>query len=272
MTKPSSTAEIVQRLRARGHRGGNIAQHRAIWRLPLPMGRVVAGCALALAFSTALMLLRPWVGMAWGDEVLWWLRALALRGQFVPGSADQVGWFGLVVPVVIPEMPVPDANTPLKHGAVLVLLWWCTGWLSDAAKPLAFFVRLGVLVHGASVLFFMFWSASFTHTVAGHVASGLRQTWYLMLATPWIHLMTYYLFPFAHWQRAALTAATLLFLFVLTPLQYALHVALASMSGLILLPLLNLMFGVMLPVVGVVALYGWGMAWAAPIHGERRAR
>lgn len=254
----------VRRLRRRGHLGGTIAQHRAIWRRTLPWARVAQSLVLALLFNAVLLWLRPWIERVWSGEVLWWMRALALPGRFVPGDADRsslLGLFGLVVPVVAPEMRLPDPWTPMRHGTVAVLLWVCSGWLSDAAKPLAFFVRLGVLVHAASVLFFMFWPASFTHTVASHVASGLRQTWYLMLALPWIHLLTYYPFPFVLWQRMALTLVTLVFLAVLTPLQYALHAALAQMSGLILLPLLNLVFGAMLPVVGVVALYGWGMGW-----------
>lgn len=272
MHKPLHATDVVQRLRARGHLGGTIAQHRAMWRQSLPLGRVLQSVALALAFTALLLWLRPWIGMAWGHELLWWMQGLVLPGRFAAGDAAQAGVLGLVVPIVAPEMPLPDAWSPMKHGAVLVLLWWCTGWVPDAAKPLAFFVRLGVLVHGASVLFFMFWSASFTHTVPGHVASGLRQTWYLMLATPWIHLLTYYLFPFAAWQRALLTLLTLAYLFVLTPLQYALHVALAWQTGLILLPLLSLMFGVMLPVVSVVALYGWGMGWRKRAAEARHAR
>jgi hypothetical protein len=261
MRSPFDVHDSVQRLRARGHLGGTIAQHRAMWRQSLPLGRVLQSGLLALAFTGLLLWLRPWVGLAWGGELLWWMRGLRLVGYFVPGDPRAVGAFGMVVPVIAPELPVPGAFSPMLHGAVLLLLWWCTGWVSDAAKPLAFFVRLGVLVHAASVVFFMFWAGSFTHSVAGHVASGLRQTWYLMLATPSIHLLTYYLFPFAAWQRALLTATTLAYLFVLAPLQYALHVALAWHAGLILLPVLNLMFGVMLPVVSVVALYGWAMGW-----------
>ncbi len=249
------------RLSVRGHLGGTIARHRAIWRQTLPMQRVLQSVVLAGAFSALLLCLRPWLEAAWTDTLFWWMHALALPGRFLPGDPSQGGGLGLVVPIIAPELPLSDPWSPMRHGAVVLLLWWCSGWFSDAAKPLAFFIRLGALVHGASVLFFMFWPASFTHTVTSHVASGLRQAWYLMLATPWIHLLTYYLFPFAAWQRVVLTVTTLAFLALLTPLQYAAHAALAQMSGLILLPLLNLVFGVMLPVVGVVALYGWGMGW-----------
>jgi hypothetical protein len=258
---------MAQRLRVRGHRGGTIAPHRALWSRTLPLQRVLQGVLLAAGCTALLLWLRPWIEATWGDALLWWMRALELHGRFFAAEAGPAYGMGLVAPVIAPDLPPPDPWLPMRHGVVVVMLWWCSGWFSDAAKPLAFFIRLGALVHGTSALYFMCWPASFTHTVASHVASGLRQTWYLMLATPWIHLLTYYLFPFAVGQRVLLTGATLAFLAVLTPLQYATHVALVQISGPVLLPLLNLVFGVMVPVVGVVALYGWGMGWRS-VEGE----
>lgn len=262
MRNPLHTPEVLRRLRSRGHLGGIIAQHRAMWRQTLPRRRLLEGVALALACSGALMLLREVVGLAWGMSLVWWMHALALPGQFALGDVAHAGSFGVAVPYIALDLAAPDPWTPIGHGAFLVLLWWWSGWLPDAAKPIAFFVRLCVLVHAASVLFFMFWSASFVHSESSHVVSGLRQAWYLMLFTPWLHLMTYYLFPFGLRQRLGLTLVTLLFLFVLTPLQYALHLALVQQAGMIVLPLMNLVFGVMLPIIGIVALYGWGMGWA----------
>lgn len=259
--KSRRAAELVRHLRALGHRGGTIAPHRAMWRQTLPARRLLEGLALALACSALLLVLRPWIALAWGSELIWWAQALELPGHFALGDATQAGRFGLTVPQIAPDLPAPQAWSPVWHGAALALLWWCTGWVPDAAKPIAFFVRLCVLVHAVSVVFFMFWSASFVHALGSHVASGLRQSWYLMLLMPWLHLMTYYLFPFALWRRALLTLLTLAFLFVMTPLLYALHLALAHAVGLILLPLMHLVFGVMLLIIGIVALYGWGMGW-----------
>jgi hypothetical protein len=260
--------------RARGHRGGTIPQHRAIWSLPLPLGRIWGSAALACVLSAALLWLRPWVSLAWGSQMIWWMHALALPGQFdLVGPGTGVGEiFALGVPSIELALDVPDTRMPLWHGGALAALWWCTAWLPEPAKPLAFFVRLGVLIHAASVLFFVFWPASFVHTVGGHVISGMRQSWYLIVLTPWIHLATYYLFPFAMWQRALLTLLTAGYLFVLTPLQYALHVALVNAGGLILLPLLHLLFGVMLAITGFVALYGWGMSWPGQRSADDRAR
>lgn len=261
MAKPTPLWESIRHLRARGHKGGTILQHRAIWSLRLPMQRLLSGLALAAGFTTGLLLLRNWIGMAWAGELLWWIQALELPGRFEVLATGSDGWLPLPVPFIGVELSAPNGWATLWQGGAVVLLWVCTGWVPDEAKPVAFFIRLAALVHGASVLFFMFWPASFTHSVDDHVSSGLGQAWYLMLLTPWIHLATYYLFPFAFWKRGLLTLLTLVFLFVLVPLLYALHVALIQQFGLILMPLLHLLFGVMLMTIGFVALYGWAMGW-----------
>lgn len=263
MSKPLHALDVLTLLRARGHRGGTIPQHRAIWRLALPRERLWGTIALALALSVLLVWLRPWVGEIWGAELLWWMRALALPGQFDMGGAGVVTneLFAVSVPSIELAQAVPEQWTTVWHGTALVVLWWITSWMPERAKPIAFFLRLGVLIHAVSVLFFVFWPASFVHSIGSHVTSGMRQAWYLILLTPWIHFATYYLFPFAMWQRTLLTMLTAGYLFVLTPLQYALHVALVHKAGLIMLPLMHLLFGVMLAIVGFVALYGWGMSW-----------
>ncbi|APW37187.1 hypothetical protein RD110_08230 [Rhodoferax koreense] len=274
MTQRHLAREVLARLRAKGHRGGTIATHRAIWRLSLPRGRLWGSVALALGLSLALWWLRPWVGRFWGMQLLWWMQVLALPGRFDLGGAGVATHelFAVSVPSIELVQAVPDDWAPVWHGAALTMLWWCTSWLPEPAKPIAFFVRLGVLIHAAAVLFFAFWPASFVHSIGSHVISGMRQAWYLILLTPWIHLATFYLFPFAMWQRTLLTVLTAAYLAVLTPLQYALHVALVQAAGLILLPVLHLLFGVMLAIVGFVALYGWGMSWPAPsASGDREA-
>ena len=68
----------------------------------------------------------------------------------------------------------------------------------------------------------------------------------------------------------ALTVVTLLWLAVLAPVQYALHAALLQQFGLVLMPLLNMLFGMLVPIFGVVALYGWAMSWPDGSEADRQ--
>ncbi len=251
-------------LQRRGHRGGVILPHRSIWNLRLPRRRLAGGVLIALAFTLALAWAQPHIATFWGEQLVWWMQALELPGQFASPVIGQPALFSLPVPMIDVLVRATDPLAPAAHALAAVAIWTMAAWLPDSAKPAAFVLRFGVLIHAASVGYFLLWPASFPHSLISHTGAGLRQTWALMLLTPWLHLCTYYLFPFALWQRLALTALTLGFLFVLAPLQYATHAALLYQFGMILMPLLHLLFGVMVPILGFVALYGWGMSWHDP--------
>ena len=284
MAAPGQAAPIRHaRARQRGHRGGAILQHRSIWSLHLPWHRLATGLLIALGCTGLLALLQAPLAAFWGWQMLAWLQGLDLGGPALaadlaadpaaPDPAD-LSLFSLPVPQIDLVMADVGSVGLAAHGLACVALWVAAGWLPDHAKPGAYVLRFAVLIHGASVLYFGLWPGSFTHSLGGHVSAGLRQSWMLLLLTPWLHLCTYYLFPFALWQRLAVTAVTLLYLALLAPLQYTTHALLLVLAGPVLMPLLHLLFGVMVPILGLVALYGWGMSWHDPQRrpGARRAR
>lgn len=253
-----------QQGRHRGHRGGAILPHRSIWRLRLTARRLAAGALTALFFSAVLGLAQGTLAMLWSRQLVWWMQALALPGHFAQADLAGIGLLSMPVPLI--DLPLADvgALALVAHGLVCVALWLVAGWLPDSAKPGAYLLRFAVLLHSASLLYFLLWPASFAHSLISHIGGGLRQSWTLMLLTPWLHFFTYYLFPFALWQRLLLTSLTLAYLALLAPLQYASHAVLLSALGAVAMPALHLLLGVMLPILGLVALYGWGMSWHDP--------
>ena len=271
----------------RGHRGGAILPHRSIWSLQLPLHRLGVGLLIALGYTGLLVLLQAPVAGFWGWQMAAWLQALGLQatGLQVIGQSGQSGLLDqmaaldeagaslLSLPVPVLDLALPDvSNVALAaHGLACMGLWIAAGWLPDSGKPGTYVLRFGVLIHAAAVLYFGLWPGSFAHSLSGHVSAGLRQSWMLLLFTPWLHLCTYYLFPFTLLQRLGLTGLTLLYLGLLAPLQYTSHAVLLVLAGPVLMPLLHLMFGVMVPILGLVALYGWGMSWHDP-QGSLDAR
>ena len=259
---------LLGRLRPRalrpGQRGSAGLQHRSIWSLRLPKRRLAGGLLIALGFTLLLALAKHEIATAWGRQLIAWMHALEVPGMFVPDDAASTDMFSLPVPLIDVQLRDLGMLAIAAHALAALLIWVLSGWLPDAARPLSYLLRFAVLIHAAAIVYFWFWPASFPHPLSNHVAGGLRQSWALMLVTPWLHLCMYYIFPFAVWQGVALTTVTLLFLFVLTPLQYACHAALVYGLGPIMSPLLYMLFGVMVPMLGLVALYGWGMSWGSP--------
>ena len=259
------------KLHRRGHLGGAILPHRSIWSLRLPKRRLATGVAIALGFTLLLDWAQHWIAEFWGWQLVGWMQALDLPGQFTLPQLGESSLLALPVPLIDAAMPATDPLTPLAHGLGALAVWVLAGWLPDSGRPATYLLRFGVLIHMVSVAYFLLWPASFGHSLMGHVSSGLRQCWALLLFTPWLHLATFYLFPFALWHRIALTVLTMAFLCLLAPLLYASHAALIYLAGPILMPLLHLLFGVMVQILGLVALYGWAMSWHDPTPERRKA-
>jgi len=258
---------LLGELGRRGHRGGRILPHRSIWGLQLPPGRLWQCSALALGLTLLLLCAQEAIGEVWSEQLLWWMAQMALPGRYglsaaaVDAQVAAMPW-QIAVPQVQLSLSAPlDVTLAINAGAV-ALLWWGAGRLPDAFRPGMYLLRLCVLIHGCAVAFFWLWPASFPHSVEEHMAIGLQQCWSLMLLAPWIHLGTFYLFSVGWHQRIALTLITWAYLFVLAPLLYALHALVISTCGLLAMPLLHLMGGVIVAIVGFVALYGWAMSWA----------
>ncbi len=255
-------ARRVRGLRVRGQDGLAILPHRSIWRLDLPLWHVARGVLLAVALTLGVYALRDAVAHAWASVLVGWLQTLDLPGRFDTELRGDASWFGIALPQLeLRSRPQHDLAS-LFHAAAAAAVWWLAGRLPDAFRPAGYLLRFAVLIHAAAIAFFMLRGASFPHSLVGHAEEGLRQAWSLMLLTPSIHLVTYYLFPFALWQHLALTVVTVSWLALLAPMLYALHAALLHHLGLVVMPLLQLLFGVMVLIVGFVALYGWAMSWA----------
>ena len=224
-------------------------------------GRIAGSVALAALLSLGVFSLRDTIAAGWAVVLVGWMQALGLPGQFDVALRGDASWFGIALPLIdLRPLPQHDLALPL-HAAATAVAWWLGGRLPDAMRPGGYLLRFAALIHGASVAFFALRAASFPHSLVGHTVEGLRQAWALMLITPWVHLVTYYLFPVAPWQRRLLTLLTLAWLAVTAPLLYTLHAVLLHHLGLVAMPLLQLLFGVMVLIIGFVALYGWAMSW-----------
>lgn len=253
---------VLGELTPRGARGGRVLMHRSIWGLHLPRQRLVQSVLLAIALTAVMVLLRETIATLWSGELLWWVQRLELSGRFSGITEHGLLPFQIATPTVNLFVSAPRATTLQFNAIGVVAVWWLAGLLPDVARPGGYLLRFAAIIQGAAVLFFWIWPASFPHSVAEHIGNGLQQCWALMLLAPWIHLCTYSLFAVTWVQRVALTLLTWLYLFLLAPLLFALHALVLHAWGLLAMPLLHLLFGVMVAIIGFVAIYGWAMSWA----------
>ncbi|MDQ5896289.1 MAG: hypothetical protein QG612_375 [Pseudomonadota bacterium] len=258
----STQHSVLGELRHHGHRGGRIAMHRSIWGLQLPHRRLLKSLLLALLLTGVLLLLREPLAELWSLQLLWWMDHLELAGRFPAALRHGDLPFMIATPAIDFFAETPDPRTLAFNAIGVVALWWASGLLPDAGRPAMYLLRLVAIIHGSAVLFFAVWPASFPHTVREHIGHGLQQCWALMLLAPWIHLPTLWLFDISWWVRLGTTLLTWAWLVLLAPLLYATHALVLHHAGLLAMPLLQLLFGVMIAIIGFVAIYGWAVSLA----------
>jgi len=252
----------VAALRRRGAAGGIISQHRALKRIRVERRARVEAAALAAAFVLGWLLLLPWVSRGWR-----FLFALGGEALGIPGGVAATHYGA---------GPLPDFDLPtlaaVAPPAPTTMVWWVTAvvtvvalaaslFLPERATPLAYLLRASGALQASALIYMALRPRGLPYELPAYVQTLLWGGIGVIALVPVVYGLTYYIFDFGLRKKAALTAATMLHLSVFLPLQCLLQAYVLQRLSLLFLPLLFVLFGMLLEVMMLVALYAWGMSW-----------
>jgi hypothetical protein len=240
--------------------GKTIPQHRALRHFEFPKRRWLSVLLIPLGFNIVLWLLRHPVAELWRAIVAFWMGALGLPGSV---QSTDVVWRALALPVPSISLAAsPPSNTAWWIGlALAILIWPITKFFPERWTPLKYVLRWGSLIQFTAQIYFFFWRNGFPHGIVDitHVEFGAGFA--LMFIAPWVHALTYHIFAFGFPRKIALSALSLLYVIVATPLLISVHAWFIHHWSLLTMPLLYLLFGLLLLIAGLVGLYSWAMSW-----------
>jgi hypothetical protein len=253
-------SDELEDLRHRGHRGGLIAPHRAFLRVRPTMADGAVSAVLVIGLSLAWVRLLPLVGEFWGWIFRVWIRWLGLHADVM--MVPQ-GW--------APRIHFSLPFLSLSAGGINTVVWTVTaaatlgiflstqlaseehiGWL--------YIVRAIVFIQGSALLYFAVAAARFPHDVPTYTTGMLAFGVILIGLVPAVLGLTFYMFDFPAWKKAALTLLIMCHLVLFVPLQYLLHAWLLHCS-ILFMPVLYFVCGPFLDVLIFVCFYSWGMSW-----------
>jgi len=247
-------------LRDRGFRGGRIAPHRSMIGLEVSKWLFVDLLILPLMFTLAVFVLLDPLMDSW--------RAImnGLRGPLgLPGVvATRVVELGPVTVAIPFYTAVADwpAAIDLRSGWILTAIMAIVGAvLKGRYTPFAYFLRALAVIQLTAQVWFSFAAPPFTYTLSQYMAGLLVCGVVILLLSPGLVSLTYFIFDIPLWQKAMLMTMLLLHLALLMPLQAVVHAWILHRTSLLSMPILFLVFGVLFDVFVYVALYGWGMSW-----------
>jgi hypothetical protein len=243
--------------------GRVITPHRALRRLTFAPVRIVGLLVLPVLFDLLVLKALDPVARAWAAFFAFCVEKLELAGSVTLQPVD-FGWFVVQLPnVALPSMP-PDTVRWVSAVVLSATVWLGARLVPDAIAPLRYFLRSVAFVQLTAVAYFLAMPAEFPYNVALYLDGSSQMAVWLVLVIPWVHALVYYIFDFALWKKAALTALTLAFIAIALPLQMMVHAVILVHGSLLLMPLLFFLFGTWLLLLPCVALYGWAMSWWRP--------
>lgn len=234
--------------------------HRALTHFRLGPMNVIASISLFFLFTFIWLVTLPWLCGVWNHALALGLRLLPLNAR-LDLAEHHFRFLTLRIPYLRMEPILPDLQTWSIVCAVTLLLFTGTFFLPKNLVPVIYLARGILLIQATSLFYFAFWPTSFPHTPDSYMEALIASGIGLISVVPLLLALTYYIFDFGLFRKAALTAMTMLHLVIFLPFQI-LAQALVLQKTVLFMPVLYIVCGMPVDVLLIIAFYSWGMTWS----------
>jgi hypothetical protein len=256
----------VESLRHTGHFGQIISPHRALLTLPLRRRELFFSLLLALVVLAVYVLLVDEVAAGWSVILRACLDWFGFEKVPLGYFGFSVNGYDIYTPFVGLAAGVPGAVQWNNAVIMIIVVLIVSLFLPDSFKPLAYLLRALALIHGIAVLYFSFWPEYFPYSLGGYHALMMMAGMAFIAVVPLVYGLTYFIFDVSLLNKITLTVGTMLYLFIIIPLQYFAHAYLIHTFSLLYMPVLFLMFGIMIDVFLLIAFYALAMSREGKVH------
>lgn len=249
-------------MRCRGARGGIIPKHRAFINFKIsPAAFLFSILVLPLLWAGALLLLLNPLFAAWNLFFEFMRGALDLPGAVAVRTYEILGAVSFNIPYLSTPAQWPDGRTWWTSAGVTAALLIVSFFLPGRFLPLAYFLRAIVGIQATALVYFTVSDGPFPYHLPEYMASLLAAGSALLVITPLLFGLTFYIFNIPWRKKMLLTVLVLAHLAILLPMQALLHAYLIHHASLMMMPVLFFVFGLLLDILVLVAFYSWGMSW-----------
>lgn len=240
-----------------------VRPHRAITALKVTPYLLAQAVLLPVLLCALLVALKPTLLEFWRDCIVFWSEGLGLPF----GNASQLSSAGsmeVLLSTALTSTPMPGSTT-LWVTALVSLLGVAVSYVMTGARvPLKYPLRIVCVVQLVAVAYFWWWPTSFPYTIVRHSEELMTIGYVVMLATPVMLAVGYYLLNQSLGIKLFYTALILLFFTVMIPHQVLAHAVILQHMSVLFMPVLYICFGAVFDALVFVALYSWAASNAKP--------
>ena len=250
----------MSRQRRTGAKGTFIRKHRALTSIKLKPASILAIIFLPLLFDILLWNNLELITNFWADIFIFWVKKIGSGGRII---YDDVQILGQTIYIPYPDFPttIPSFDAVILNITICIIVYFVSVFLPKKLLPLTYLLRVAIIIQLSASVYFLINPTSFPYDLAEYISSMLTLGIYLMLLTPVVLALIYYIFDFSIWKKIALTSIVIGHLILFLPFQYMLHTLIISGWSLLFMPALYLLFGLLLDILMFIGWYSFAMTW-----------
>ena len=249
---------VVREARARNVK---VRPHRAITPLNVTPWLLAQALVLPVLLCGVLFWAKPFVLEFWRSCILFWSAGLHLPFD-LSTRLNEAGQYALVLTNVSEEALMPGRITLLVTTVVTLLGFVLSLRMRDAALPLKYPLRILCVVQLITLAYFWLTPSAFPYSVARHSEELMTIGYVVMLATPLMLAVGYYILNQSLLAKLTHTLLILLFFAVMVPHQVLAQAVIMQHLSVLFMPVLYICFGAVFDALVFVALYSWAVSKA----------
>lgn len=233
-----------------------VRPHRAITPLKVTPYLLAQALLLPLVLCTLLVLGKPLLLDIWRDCILFWSGGLGLpfsRGVLLNDS----GQLFSVLSTGMVSTPMPSVMTLWVTGGITLAGLALSLMMKGATLPLKYPLRIVCIVQLITVLYFLWAPGNFPYSIARHSEELMTIGYVIMISTPVMLAVGFYILNQSLWIKLFHTALILLFFTIMIPHQVLAQAFIMQHMSVLFMPVLYLCFGAVFDALVFVALYSW---------------
>lgn len=253
------SAKILKH-RYTGVQGTPILMHRSIRRITLSSSAIFAIILLPIFFDVMLWINLEFITSLWADIFDFFMQKLNFDGQVLYVKTQLLGK-NILIPY--PDLPTSIPSKIAIYLNIVFSLFFLAivQFIPKKYLPSTYLLRAALFIQLSASLYYIVHPSGNPYELSGYISGMLNVGIYVLIFTPPLLALIYYIFDLPFWQKFIATFLIIGYFLLATPFQYMLHALIISSLGMLFMPVLYLLFGVLLNTLMFVSLFAWVMTW-----------
>ena len=236
-----------------------VRPHRAITPLHVTPYLAAQAILLPLLLCGLLLWFRPLLFAFWRNCILFWSTRLDIPFS-LSLRVNEAGQYPLLMGLDTAATPLPGTATLLVTALVTLAAFVLSLGMKGARLPLKYPLRIVGVLQSVALLYFWLSPAAFPYSIARHSEELMTIGYAVMLATPVMLAVGYYILNQGLAVKLLHTALILGFFTILIPHQVLAQAFIMQHLSVLFMPVLYICFGAVFDALIFVALYSWAVS------------